>query len=481
MKTIIRATLLAICTLILTIPSIAQPPDVLWTRTFGGHGYDYGKSLCETHDGGIVTVGTYTQNDQNMDIWLIKTDIDGNELWAQMYDAGGSEQGSCVRESMDNGFIIAGVKNTSGLVIKTDHNGDEVWRILFQATYQVTLSGVIQTADGGYIIIGYEVDLDPRDWDELIVRLDSDGNQIWRHAYGGEEIGYGSDVLETADGDYVVVGFTESYGTGNGDLWLFKTDSEGNELWSRTFAGEMHGRGDKLCQTSDGGFIIAGTNFDIAMEADTWLIKTDSDGNETWNQSYGSEEYTENGNSVVQSSDGAYIILGSISIGGIDNDIWLAKVDQQGNLTWQFVFDGVDDQYGWDVIQTMDEGYLFTGYTGLLSALSTDLLFVRLAADGTEVTEDITSIPSEYLLEDIYPNPFNPTAAISIALPAPSEIKVSVFNTVGQEVAVLADGQYAQGYQQLTFDASGLSSGIYFVQANVPGQMNEMRKIVYLK
>ncbi|GBE30264.1 hypothetical protein BMS3Bbin04_01296 [bacterium BMS3Bbin04] len=488
-----KRTSAVICLLIafslISIPSIAQPPETLWTQTFGGYDGDDGKSIQQTADGGYIITGyTMSFGEGCWDVWLIKTDSDGNEEWSRTFGGAGDDQGYRVKQTTDDGYIIIGQTSSFGAggsdiwVIKTGSDGNETWSQTFGGTSDESGFSVQQTPDGGYIIIGGTTSFGAGYMDVWLIKTDTDGNELWSQTFGGTEMDYGSDVQQTIDGGYIVSGQTSSFGAGGRDVWLIKTDNEGNEIWSQTFGGAGREESSSVCQTEDGGFIIAGgtTSFGAGY-LDVWLIKTDTDGNEVWSHTFGGAA-TDYAHCVQLTTDGGYIITGYTGSFGAGNvDVWLLKTDYEGNELWSQTFGGAHYDWADSVHLCSDGGYIITGTTDSFGMGENDVFMIRVSADGTEVTEDITSIPTDYVFDEIYPNPFNPTATISIALPKPSELQVNVFNTVGQEVTVLADGQYNQGYQQFTFDATGLSSGIYFVQAIVPGQMNEMRKIVYMK
>jgi Secretion system C-terminal sorting domain len=609
-----------------TVPCMAQPPDTLWTQTYGGTSIDLGASVQQTADGGYIIAGSSRSfGPGNFDVWLLRVDSSGNEIWSQFFGLPISQEyGESVQQTADGGFIILARTESLGAspdvwLIKTDSSGNEVWNQTIEGDDEDCGYCIKQIADGGYIITGKTRSYGSTSNDLWLLKLDSDGNVVWNRTFGlGDDLDdYGRDVQLTTDGGYIIAGYTDSYGAGSSDVWLIKTDSSGNEMWSQTFGGIDDDSGFSVKQTADGGYVITGyTRSYGAGASNVWLIKTDSNGNEMWNQTFG-EAGSEAGNCVVPTTDGGYFISGySNSFGIGPYDAWFIKTDFMGNEEWSQTFGGIDDDYGAEVQQTTSGDFIIIGGTDSFGAGNTDLwlilleegehispvdlsltphnLPIEVPAEGgpffwdieianildnqitgqlwaevilpsgytftgdpllmvnnltlwpgytltatnlvqyvpdfapignytyivktgflpnfavaqdsfefekldwpsgasrenmgwttsgwvSEEDQPVATLPSEYALEAPYPNPFNPTTTVSIALPTPSDLRISVFNTVGQEVAVLANGQHSAGHHTFTFDATGLSSGIYFVQANVPGQLNELRKIVLLK
>ncbi|MDP8208610.1 MAG: T9SS type A sorting domain-containing protein [Candidatus Electryonea clarkiae] len=476
-------TFIILCIAIASIPVSAQPPDTLWTRTFGGGGNDRGKSVQQANDGGFIIVGeTHSFGAGSADVWLIKTDSTGHEEWNHTFGGVDWDAGQSLQQTNDNGFIIAGVIGTyngfSGgdvWLIKTDSNGNEEWDQTFEGIDSDCGYSVQQTNDGGYIIAGQTSFQEERClW---LIKTDSTGNEEWNRIFDGNALAGGFSVQQTNEGGYIIVGETWSYD--GMYIYMIKTDSDGEEEWSQTF---FDGQGFSIQQTNDRGYIVAGLTMPYSEgEQNVWLIKTDSTGTEEWNNTFGGESY-DIGRYVRQTSDGGFIITGlTDSFGAGERDVWLIKTDSTGNEEWNRTFGGTEVDIGCSVQQTHDGGYIITGYTFSFGAGSYDVWLIRLAAEDNEIIESTTSNPTDYDLEEVFPNPFNSMTTISVGLPISSELKLSVYNITGQEVAVLANERYAVGYHQLTFNANELPSGIYFIRASVPDKMDQVRKIVLVR
>jgi hypothetical protein len=303
----------------------------LWDRTFGGRGSDYGYSVQQTRDGGFIIVGYTTSFGAGEgDVWLIKTDASGNIEWDRTFGGSEDDWGYSVQQTRDGGFILVGTTASFGAewpdvwLIKTDADGNKLWEKTFGGSGLDWGSSVQQTRDGGFILVGTTTSFGAGDvW---LIKTDANGNKQWEKTFGGSNVDSGWSVQQTSDGGFIIVGNTASFGARWGDVWLIKTDADGNKLWDRTFGGSDWDWGFSVQQTSDGGFILVGetTSFG-AGEADVWLIKTDADGNKLWDRTFGGSDW-DWGFSVQQTSDGGFIIVGATrSFGAGDYDVLLIK------------------------------------------------------------------------------------------------------------------------------------------------------------
>lgn len=183
----------------------------------------------------------------------------------------------------------------------------------------------------------------------------------WTRNYGGMDSDYATALVEASDGGYAIAGYTESFGAGNDDFWLIKTDSVGNLEWNQTYGGPGSDRAYSLVQTSDGGYALAGWTTSGDESYDFWLVKTDAQGNMEWNQTYGGADY-EAARSLVETSDGGYAMAGETRVVGTGgSDFWLVRTDESGNMLWNQTYGGSGHDVAYSLIQTSDGGFAMGG------------------------------------------------------------------------------------------------------------------------
>jgi hypothetical protein len=308
--------------------------DTLWTKTYGGADLDYGRSVQKTSDNGYIIVGdTYSYGSGGPDAWLIKTDANGDTLWTKTYGGVNNDYSYSVQQTTDNGYIVAGWTYSFGSgnndvwLLKTDQNGDTLWTKTYGgANYEYGIT-VQQTADTGYIITGYTKSFGAGDYDVWLLKTDQNGDTLWTKTYGGAGTDLGYTVQQTTDSGYIIVGYTVSFGSGGPDAWLIKTDANGDTLWTKTYGGTNIDVGQSVQQTADNGYIITGNTWSYGSGlADVYLIKTDVNGDTLWTKTYGGTGY-DVGESVQQTTGNGCIIVGTTdSFGAGISDVWLLRI-----------------------------------------------------------------------------------------------------------------------------------------------------------
>jgi hypothetical protein len=367
-----------------------KEPSIDWIKTLGGSGLDWGHCVQQTQDSGYIITGSTKSYGDTLyrDVYLIKTDYFGNLQWQKTFGDSWEDDGSFCQQTRDKGYVIIGKLQSDNLLddaylIKTDSLGNLQWHKTFGDSDAEGGSWGQQTNDGGYIIIGAKAfPSQPPGTDVYFIKTDSLGNLEWQKTYGGNYNDGGLCCQQTLDNGYIITGITQSFGdTINCDVYLIKTDSLGNIEWQKAFGGNGEDWGYSVQQTKDKGYIITGrtNSYGDTLYDDVYLIKTDSIGNLSWQKNIGGNR-SDRGLCVRQTEDKGYIIAGWTEIygeSGYRDDVYIVKTDSLGNVQWKKNFGGPFGDRGYSVQQTIDEGYIITGYRKITND-NVDVYLIKL-------------------------------------------------------------------------------------------------------
>jgi hypothetical protein len=308
--------------------------------------------------------------------------------WNRTYGGANWDTGRSVVLTSDGSYVIAGTTGSYGagnydvLLIKVSADGVVLWNKTYGGELHDFGFSMVQTVDGGYAITGEVWSFGAGAADMFLVKTDADGNMLWNKTYGGINSDFGFSVVRTNDGGYAIAGSTNSYDAGNFDVYLVKTDANGVMLWNKTYGGTNTDYGYFMIQTTDGGYAIVGETWSFgAGGLDVFLVKTDASGNLQWSETYGGINY-DIGYSVVQTSDGGYAIIGITDSDGTGNyDVYLVKTGSDGYMLWNKTYDWSDFDVGLYLVQTSEGGYAIAGSIDYYAAGS-DVLLIKTDPNG---------------------------------------------------------------------------------------------------
>jgi len=239
-------------------------------------------------------------------------------------------------------FVEENVSTEINFKLKLDATAvEKIWDKTFGGKKRDEASSIIQSQDGGFVVAGYTESKSVGEGDFWIIKIDKNGNKIWDKTFGGKEWDGAKSIIQSKDGGFITVGWTYSKGAGDRDIWIIKIDKDGNKIWDKTFGGKKREEVYSIKQTKDGGYIVAGCTYSKgAGDRDMWIIKIDEDGKKIWDKTFGGKE-RDAVYSIIQTKDGGFILAGSThSKGAGDRDVWIVKIDKNGNKIWDKTLGG---------------------------------------------------------------------------------------------------------------------------------------------
>ena len=410
-----------------------------WVKVIGGKGVEGGNSITRTSDGGILITGTTSSNDGDFegmrkgryDIFVIKLDTNGDVLWKKTFGGSSFDVGYSITTTSDDGILITGHTNSNDgdfkgmnkgdgdiFVIKLDRDGNVLWKKTFGGSNWDVGQSITTSPDGGILITGetYSNDGDFKGMnkgedDIFVVKLDKDGNLLWKKTFGGSDRDVGHSITTTSDGGVLITGYTQSNDGdfegmnkgGSEDIFVMKLDKDGNLLWKKTFGGSGDDKGYSITTTSDGGILITGktssNDGDLKGKnkggGDIFVMKLDREGKVLWKKTFDGS-LDELGYSI-NTEDGGVLITGRTESNDGDfkgmnkgeDDIFVVKLDKDGNLLWKKTFGGSNWDVGLSITTTSDGGVLITGWTysnnGNFKGMNKgpdDIFVIKLDKDG---------------------------------------------------------------------------------------------------
>ncbi len=510
-------------------------PQMQWQKCLGGTKNDFPGGMIQTRDGGYIMAGQTQSHDSDVtfnhgknDLWIVKMNSIGSIQWQKTYGGSQDENGGAIIEALDGGFVIAASTNSGdgdlqGIrqpdisqsdvwILKIDTAGKIMWQKIYGGSGNDFATSIVPGSEGEYVVSAATESSDGdvkgyhggSGFDIWVFQISETGSLGWQKTFGGTQDDEGG-IMQISGGGFAIIGTTYSHDgdvigrhaidTSLSDAWLVKLSGTGNIEWQRTYGGSKYEEGNSLIETFDRGYAIAGLTTSTDGDAsglhgsyfsDCWVVKTDNAGKIEWQRSLGGSS-GDIAYSILQTADSGYVVSANTSSTDGDvvgfhgvSDCWVFKLSKSGNLLWQKTFGGSasDANSGAGIMPTANSGFLIATVTSSSdgdvsgrrgdSTRDGDIWLVKLSQDLSSV-ENIAGVSVSNVA--IYPNPSIGIGKFFYVLDKPSQVKIEVFDPLGENLRTLINSKEEEGSHEHTFDISDLPSGTYFLRIEMEGRL----------
>ncbi len=477
--------------IIVIFPLWTSLAQITFQKNYGTFYHEQAHAVQQTSDGGYILAGDKSTGGMNPDIFLVKTNEWGDTIWTRTYLRLYSSLARAILETSD-GFLVAGSDVTSigpsrmdFFLMKIDNQGDTVWTRTYGGANDEQAFDLKATPDGGYLLCGQAAELSGQ-LSYFLLKTTSMGDSLWAQKYGlgSTDRAYGKSVQLTSDGGYIIIGYVDDTTVGSSAdyIYLVKTNATGLVVWEVSYDWPGAELAYDVQEVSDGYIFVGHSNRMGIGGWEIFLTKTDTLGNELWTRTYG-DSSDDRAYTVEETADNGFVISGMTrSTGAGSSDFYLIKTDSLGDTLWTRTFGGTSVEEALDVQPTADGGYVMTGYSQSYTAGWGDFFLVKTDAEGLLpiLSGKNQTVIRDYHLHQNYPNPFNPNTTIEFYLPKTSNVTLNIFNILGEDVTTLVSDKLTPGSYKYEWNASNLSSGVYLYRLKA-GEYVETRKMVLMR
>jgi len=460
-----------------------NPPDIVWTQNYEVGFESAAKTLLKTPDGGYVILTGGSDSSFLDQATLIKLDSNGSEEWRQAYGGAYETNVSDVILMNDENYLILRNSDTDNngdleaILTKVDADGNVYWEQFYGIADDIKMTDLQQTNDGGFILCGTQNDL------SFLLKLDENGNEIWNHPYFFyDAFSIAKSIIQTTDQNYLVVGYKENeYGFYYS--YIMKVDADGYYQWSNDYSSSSILQNlEDVVAVEDGCFIAVGAKDNSSNDTlDGWIKKFNDNGDVLWDVTIGGENVERF--RKIKYTDNGYYLLGDIEYynPGLSRDIWTVKVDYEGAIEWEMIYDECNYDIGNDLMISNDGfAFLFTAdWNGIGNVIWLVMCEPVTGIEYSILSHEITKMTN-------HPNPFNPSTSVDFSIHYNSNVELVIFNIKGQKIKTLVQNEFAKGSHSIIWDGDDennkpVSSGIYFYKLYLNGKTEAVKKCLLLK
>jgi hypothetical protein len=423
-----------------------------------------GQDVLPTADGGYLIAGyTNTSILYDCDLMIFKTDAFGNQLWTKTYGGNKPDFPYHMLATNDGNYFLVGYSQSYGggdldiLLQKIDPAGNQIWLKTYGGYGNDYARDITATNDGNYLIVGSSNSQSTTGQNANLIKIDPAGNVIWSKTYGGSANDHGCIVKQCSDGGFIMLGQTYSYGVGNGDAWLVKTNSSGDTTWTKTFGGSQNDEGISLTVNNDDSFtFIIRDSSNAGQDIDTRIVKTNPTGSIIWDKTYGGNK-KDTPKMIQKTSDGGYVVAAiSRSFGWVNPDMWILKLTSTGDTTWTRHYGGSNNEHCYTVRELTDGSYIAVGKATSFGP-TMDPILLKINSNGT-LTVGLQEFAQNSPIQ-LYPNPNS--GNLNLDLSNFKAKKITITDILGVEIF----NKEIENENLLTIKLDDQKSGVYFVKS----------------
>ncbi|MEO8087761.1 MAG: T9SS type A sorting domain-containing protein [Bacteroidota bacterium] len=472
--------------------------DSAWVYVYGGTGHDFARQIISCSDSGYLVVGTTSSfGVQNTDMYVIKMNRNCDRIWSHNYGTAGIDWGYAGRETFDKGYIFCGYSNQNiangydVYLVKVDSIGNLQWAKTIGDTDWDFGYGIEISADSGFIIIGKTYSPSNGGSDVLIIKTDSAGNEIWKKNYGGISDETANTIYKTKNGDYMILGETNSFGEGNEDFYLLKINESGDTIWTRTYGTAAFDEGNSIDTTFNGNYFLFGTtegNPARPGSKEFYIIQINPAGDEIYTEFNGGSG-EEIGRYILQLPNGDHIYGGTTNSNGLGGtSLYMIGFTSSGVFLGGSYFGGTNDEEGYSVAAGKDGQIVLAGTTKSEPFGQEDVYLVRIDSvhqnyplsmhyyndSLVSVNEPMGSTGNEFT---IYPNPFHSGTTFYTPRNANNRYfncTIKVFDITGRTVLSIFPKQFPYSFENQDL----LKEGAYIVSIYIDNIIFQSEKII---
>ena len=325
---------------------------------------------------GVIIIGTTVQSSMTQ-AFLLKTDFSGHIFWMKEFELG--TEGFGIKQTSDNNLILVGsftdeAGNRDFLLTKTDLDGNVVWQKEFGGIHSEQGKDVIELQSGGFMINGITQSFGSGPASMYVVRTDTNGNEVWSRTFGGDGVDGGSELIEINGLEVMLLGFTSSFGAGDRDIYLQRVSVDGDSLWSATYGGAGYEESQAFQRTADGGYAMSNHTASEEPNHSVMATRLDAGGTVIWQQEFGTPTAHEGGEGMLVDSEGKYVFLGRTNSFGNEEQVYFIKTDSDGNLIEELSFGAEGNQQGIDIVEAYG-AYFIAGRSAVNGDM--DILLIK--------------------------------------------------------------------------------------------------------